>query len=106
VYIGATGKELKTRWACHKSTRNFTRSNIVIGYGDATIEALHNFDGKYTHEELVAKEREYLELYKDNLVNIQGVNKGYSELKKEEIISDHAKLITYSVPKPSSTFVR
>lgn len=76
VYIGSTIQALTQRFSVHKSNRNSTRSAIIIAAGDAKITELFKFE-TCTIEELRSKEYEYIQQYKDKLVNIR-------ETKKEE----------------------
>jgi hypothetical protein len=45
---------------------------------------LFKFTDNYTREELLLKEREFLELYKNNLVNLHENSCAYSEILKEK----------------------
>ena len=83
VYIGSTVQLLRKRFDQHKSAnRNQTRSAIIIAAGDAKITELFKFE-TCTIEELRTKEKEYINQYKDKLVNFLGLH-GYSGLTKKE----------------------
>ena len=81
VFIGSTGKKSKN---IRRITKDKLRQNIVIGFGDVSIELLFKFTDNYTQTELLLKEREFLEKNKDNLVNLHENSTGYEEISKEK----------------------
>lgn len=83
VYIGSTIQALTKRFTKHKSITNTTRSAIIIAAGDAKITELFKFE-TCTVEELRAKEVEYINQYREKLVNICET-RGYTGLTKKEI---------------------
>ena len=84
VYIGSTVKALAHRFSKHIGTTNTTRSSIIIAAGDAKITELFKFE-TCTIEELRAKEIEYINLYKDKLVNIrETINPGMTSLERKK----------------------
>jgi len=83
VYIGSTTLALTTRFSRHKAVSNHTRSAIIIAAGDAKITELFKFE-TCTVEELRTKELEYINQYKDKLVNLCET-RGYTGLTKKEI---------------------
>ena len=70
VYIGSTVQSLTARFARHKAVSNHTRSVIIIAAGDAKITELFKFE-TCTVQELRDKEYEYIQQYKDKLVNLK-----------------------------------
>jgi predicted GIY-YIG superfamily endonuclease len=88
VYIGSTVQALTRRFTDHKSKfknnhKNQTKAAIVIAAGDAKITELFKFE-TCTIKELRLKEAEYINQYKDNLVNLLDT-KGYTGLTSKEI---------------------
>jgi len=82
VYIGSTIQALTARFSRHKSIRNTTRSSIIIAAGDAKITELFKFE-TCTVEELRSKELEYIQQYKDKLVNLkETINPGLTNLER------------------------
>lgn len=81
VFIGSTGNKSKN---IRKITKDKLRQNIVIGFGDVSIELLYKFTDSYTQTELLLKEKEFLELNKENLVNLHENSSGYEEISKEK----------------------
>lgn len=81
VFIGSTGKKSKN---IRRITKDKLRQNIVIGFGDVSIELLYKFTDSYTQTELLLKEREFIEKNKDNLVNLHENSTGYEEITKEK----------------------
>ena len=83
VYIGSTVQTLTVRFSKHKTNKNTTRSAIIIAAGDAKITELFKFE-TCTIEELRTKEKEYINQYKDKLVNLNET-RGYTGLSKKEV---------------------
>ena len=71
VYIGSTTRKLSYRFNTHKHISNTTRSKIIIDIGNATITAIDSIEDD-DKEELLIKELEYIQFYKDICVNIAG----------------------------------
>jgi hypothetical protein len=87
VYIGSTVQALTRRFKFHRAVSNTTRSSIIIAAGDAKITELFKFK-TCTVEELRAKELEYINQYKDKLVNLLGTKNSKSKDYKHPSVLD------------------
>lgn len=69
IYIGSTKKSLARRLSVHIAQQKCS-SSIIINAGDVTIELIEEYRCK-DRRELTARENYYIELYKDQVVNIR-----------------------------------
>ena len=72
IYIGSTVETLAQRFSQHKTNArhktNACYSQEIIKYGDAEIELLEEIEFN-DKDELLWKEREYMEIFKDQCIN-------------------------------------
>jgi hypothetical protein len=87
VYIGSTILTLKKRFTAHKTTfkRNITvcKSHIILTAGDAVITELMTLKG-VSRKELLAKEYEFMYVFRDMVVNAYGINKHMDSERKRK----------------------
>ena len=86
-YIGSTIQPLSKRFHEHKKKPNATNAKVILDFGDAYIELIHNYPCK-TKEELTKNEGEQIRLNKGKCVNtrIEGrTNKEYRVDNKQKL---------------------
>ncbi len=91
IYIGSTTQPLYKRFGEHKKDRNkknTCKSNVLLNnYDDCKIVLIENIECN-NKEELIKRERYYIDLYKDIIINkyipLQ-TDKEYYENNKEKI---------------------
>lgn len=72
VYIGQTCRTLDQRLGGHKSSSNTTLSKVLIKLGEFKITSLCTIPN-CTKQEILNKEKEYIQQYHDKVVNICGI---------------------------------
>jgi hypothetical protein len=68
IYIGSTTQPLYKRFGLHKNAGNKCMSKELIKYDDCKIILIENFECN-NKEELCKRERYYIDLYKDIIIN-------------------------------------
>jgi len=86
IYIGSTTQPLYKRFGKHKTVENKCMSKELIKYDDCKIILIENLECN-NKEELCKRERYYIDLYKDIIINKyipSRTTKEYNEDTKEK----------------------
>jgi hypothetical protein len=82
IYIGSTTQPLYKRFGKHKTVGYNCMSKELIKYDDCKIILIENFECN-NKEELHARERYYIDLYKDIIINKRIPTRTHKEYKKQ-----------------------